>query len=101
MRTLTSVASHPTTTKLRIVGGKQQMLRLDMEKTDGYPEAAYKELIFIVENAIPSADAVVLSDHAKGVLSEDVCQRLIQKVRNHGIPILVDPKHRSFARYRG
>jgi D-beta-D-heptose 7-phosphate kinase/D-beta-D-heptose 1-phosphate adenosyltransferase len=98
---LTSVATHPTTTKLRIVGGKQQMLRLDMEKTEGYPEAAYEELISRVENVVPSADAVVLSDYAKGVLSEDVCQRLIQKTRMQGIPILVDPKHRSFARYRG
>src|SRR5215471_16126790 len=31
------IPSHPTTSKLRIVGGKQQMLRLATEQTDGYP----------------------------------------------------------------
>jgi D-beta-D-heptose 7-phosphate kinase/D-beta-D-heptose 1-phosphate adenosyltransferase len=97
---LTPVATHPTTTKLRIVGGKQQMLRLDTETIDGFSSSAYEDLIGKVEAAISSADALVLSDYAKGVLSEDVCQRLIQMARQKGIPVLVDPKQRSFARYR-
>ena len=97
---LTPVETHPTTTKLRIVGGKQQMLRLDTETTDGFSAKAYENLISKVEAAIPSADALVLSDYAKGVLSEHVCQRLIQKARQNGIPVLVDPKQRDFTRYR-
>jgi len=98
---LTSVKTHPTTTKLRIVAGQQQMLRLDMEKTEEYSAEAYEDLIAKVEAGIPSADAIVLSDYAKGVLSENVCQRLIEKAREQGIPVLVDPKQRSFTRYRG
>jgi len=39
---LTAVSTHPTTSKLRILGGKQQMLRLDTEQTDGYPAEAYR-----------------------------------------------------------
>jgi len=35
------VLDHPTTAKLRIIGGKQQMLRLDTELADPYPEDAY------------------------------------------------------------
>lgn len=95
------VAGHPTTTKLRIIGGKQQMLRLDMEQTDGYPDEAYAGLLAAVDSSIASADAVVLSDYAKGVLTESVCQHAIRTARNRGIPVLVDPKQRSFARYRG
>ncbi len=95
------VTSHPTTAKLRVVGGKQQMMRLDTEKTDAYPDESYAALIAKLEAAISSADAVVLSDYAKGVLTEDVCQYAIQVARRHGIPVLVDPKQRSFARYRG
>ena len=98
---LTSVETHPTTTKLRIVAGQQQMLRLDTEKTEEYSAEAYEDLIAKVENGILSADAVVFSDYAKGVLSENVCQRLIGKARALGIPVLVDPKQQSFARYRG
>jgi D-beta-D-heptose 7-phosphate kinase/D-beta-D-heptose 1-phosphate adenosyltransferase len=95
------VASHPTTAKLRVVGGKQQMLRLDTERTEGYPAEAYAALIAKIQAAVAGADAVVLSDYAKGVLTEEVCQQAIAMARRRGIPVLVDPKQRSFARYRG
>ncbi len=98
---MTPVSTHPTTTKMRILGGQQQMLRLDMEQTDGYPAGAYLTLIAEVTAAMNGAAAVVLSDYAKGVLSEDVCRRLIAAARVKGIPVLVDPKQRDFSRYRG
>lgn len=98
---MTAVASHPTTTKLRILGGKQQMMRLDMEQTDGYPAEAYHALIEAIEAALGEAQALVLSDYAKGVLSEEVCQRAIAAARRRGIPVLVDPKQRDLRRYRG
>jgi D-beta-D-heptose 7-phosphate kinase/D-beta-D-heptose 1-phosphate adenosyltransferase len=98
---LIPVAGHPTTTKLRILSGKQQMLRLDTEQTDGYPEAAYQELAGKIEAALGAADAVVLSDYAKGVLSDTLCQQVIRVARAREIPVLVDPKQRDFSRYRG
>jgi D-beta-D-heptose 7-phosphate kinase/D-beta-D-heptose 1-phosphate adenosyltransferase len=98
---MTVVAGHPTTSKLRIIGGKQQMLRLDTEKTTGYPAEAYSALIEKVEAAIATTDAVVLSDYAKGVLTEEVCQAAIRSARRRGVPVLADPKQRSFSRYRG
>ena len=98
---LTLLASHPTTTKLRILSGKQQILRLDTEQAAGYPEGAHAALIGRVEAAMDSADAVVLSDYAKGGLTEDVCQRVITAANKRGIPVLVDPKQRDFSRYRG
>jgi len=98
---MTPLPGHPTTTKLRVLCGKQQMLRLDMEEIDGYPVNVHNALIEKIESAIPSADAVVLSDYAKGVLTEDVCQHAIRAARRGGIPVLVDPKQHNFARYRG
>jgi D-beta-D-heptose 7-phosphate kinase / D-beta-D-heptose 1-phosphate adenosyltransferase len=98
---LTPVAGHPTTTKLRILSGRQQMLRLDMERTDGYPDEACAALLTAAEAALEGADAVVLSDYAKGVLSEAVCQRVIHAARRRGVPVLVDPKHKDLRRYRG
>jgi D-beta-D-heptose 7-phosphate kinase / D-beta-D-heptose 1-phosphate adenosyltransferase len=88
-----------TTSKLRILAGKQQILRLDREQTSGYPQPAYAALIEKVEANVPAADVVVLSDYAKGALSETVCERVIETARRQGIPVLVDPKQRSFARY--
>lgn len=95
------VGSHPTTSKLRILGGNQQMLRLDTERIDSYADRAYEELVGKVKMALTSADALVLSDYAKGALSETTCQQLIQSARSQCVPVLVDPKQRDFGRYRG
>ncbi len=98
---LTAVPGHPTTSKMRILGGQQQILRLDVERTKGYRREAYDALLKGVEAALPSVRAVVLSDYAKGVLTEEVCRAIIDSARRQGIPVLVDPKHRDFTRYRG
>ena len=98
---LLSVSSHPTTSKLRILGGNQQMLRLDVEKASAFAEDAYLKLRDTVEDVMHEADAVILSDYAKGVLTEDVCQAIIAMANRAGVPVLVDPKQRSFNRYRG
>jgi len=98
---LTPVQGHPTTTKLRIFGGRQQIVRLDTERNDGYGADAYESLIASAVAAMGSADAVVLSDYAKGVLTEDLCKRIIQAARAKKVPLLVDPKQRDFSRYRG
>jgi len=98
---LTTVATHPTTSKLRILGGSQQMLRLDTEQTGSYAEANCEALAAKVEAALASASVLVLSDYAKGVLTENVCQRLIERARRLGVPVLIDPKQRDFRRYRG
>ncbi len=98
---LTVVPGHPTTSKLRILGGQQQILRLDVERTKGYPDDAYEGLLAGIRAAMAGARAVVLSDYAKGVLSEQVCREVIAEARRRAIPVLVDPKHRDFTRYHG
>jgi D-beta-D-heptose 7-phosphate kinase/D-beta-D-heptose 1-phosphate adenosyltransferase len=91
----------PTITKLRILGGRQQMLRLDSEELGDRRQADYTRLIEGVLEQLPGCHAVVLSDYAKGVLTPEVCQAVIQRARGLGIPVLVDPKCADFARYRG
>ncbi len=98
---ITTVAGHPTTSKLRILGGRQQILRLDVERTKGYPREAYDALLAGLDAELANARAVVLSDYAKGTLSEEVCRAVIDRARAQGVPVLVDPKHRDFSRYRG
>ncbi len=50
---------------------------------------------------MPRADAVVLSDYAKGVLSSPVIRAVIAKARELGKPVIVDPKGLDFSIYRG
>jgi D-beta-D-heptose 7-phosphate kinase / D-beta-D-heptose 1-phosphate adenosyltransferase len=91
----------PTITKQRILGGQQQMLRLDRERLGARSESDYDRLVGRVIAHLPECDAVVLSDYAKGVLTPEVCQAIIQVARGRDIPVLVDPKTADFSRYRG
>ncbi len=91
----------PTITKLRILGGRQQMLRLDHERLGERAPEDYERLVQSVLEHLPGCHAVVLSDYAKGALTAEVCQQVIQSARQRGIPVLVDPKSADFSRYRG
>ena len=98
---LTTVGGSPTTTKLRILAGNQQIMRLDTEVGGAHSGAFYQELLKHTLESLSDFSVVVLSDYAKGVLTEDVCQALISRARQFSIPVLVDPKNPSFAPYRG
>ncbi len=90
----------PTITKLRILGGSQQMLRLDSERLGPRPIDHTTRLIAAVERHLDHCHAVILSDYAKGVLTPETCQPVILAARRRGIPVLVDPKSADFSRYR-
>ena len=98
---LVATADAPTTTKLRILSGHQQIMRLDTEAHAPHSDSEYASLVERAVAALPGAAVVVLSDYAKGVLSEAVAQRLIDSASQRCIPVLVDPKQQDFSRYRG
>ncbi|MEX0963164.1 MAG: bifunctional D-glycero-beta-D-manno-heptose-7-phosphate kinase/D-glycero-beta-D-manno-heptose 1-phosphate adenylyltransferase HldE [Pseudohongiellaceae bacterium] len=87
----------PTITKLRVISQHQQLIRLDFEKQ--FDEADVADLQTLAVSLMPSAQALVLSDYAKGAL-QDV-GALIELARKQNIPIIVDPKGTDFQKYRG
>ena len=91
----------PTTSKLRVLAGHQQLLRMDREAKPAYSARAAATLLGQLAAALPEAAVVVLSDYAKGVLSERVCRTVIAGARAAHVPVVVDPKVRDFLRYRG
>ena len=92
----------PTTTKTRILGGHQQMMRLDQESREAFSESETQQLQRLVTTQLKDRPAVVvLSDYAKGVLSDSLCQEVIAQAQQLGIPVLVDPKGRNFSKYHG
>lgn len=96
------VTGAPTTTKLRVIGGHQQMMRLDFEETE--PLAGEDaERIFMVAQASLSdgARALVLSDYGKGVVTPELCSRLVETAHRKGIPVVVDPKGSDWEKYHG
>lgn len=100
---LTRIKGRATITKTRVLGGHQQMFRLDQEDVSLVSEAASQELVGSVLDLLDSwqPGVVILSDYAKGTLSVSVCRTLIDAARERQIPILVDPKGHDYEKYRG
>ena len=90
-----------STEKTRFVAGSQQLLRADTETTKAIGPRAAESLLGLARDAFAACDVVVLSDYAKGVLTPDLVQRLIEAARSAGKPVVVDPKGRDFGRYAG
>lgn len=93
------LSDYPTTTKLRVVSARQQLLRLDFEDLGADVGSALSAAFALVLNTPDAPDVVLFSDYAKGALS-DVCA-LIPQVRALGKRCIVDPKGQDFSRYRG
>lgn len=87
----------PTITKLRVISQHQQLIRLDFEEK--FDEQDIADLQSLATSLLPNAQALVLSDYAKGAL-QDV-PALIKLARVQNIPIIVDPKGSDFEKYRG
>ena len=93
--------ARPTTTKTRYVADRQQILRTDVELAAPLAEPVAEVLLGQFNAALPDADVVILSDYGKGALSDTVTARAIAAATAAGKRVLVDPKSRSFAKYRG
>lgn len=89
----------PTTRKTRIVARHQQVIRLDRETVAPLSPALEKRLCARVAAAAKRADAVILSDYSKGVLTPAVCRAAIAAAA--GKPVLVDPKNLPWEPFRG
>ncbi len=93
--------TRPTTHKLRIVAQTQQIVRVDNETRALVPTELERALIQSIEAAIPTVDAVLLSDYAKGVVSDGVARATVTLATKHGVPVVVDPKGRDYTKYSG
>jgi rfaE bifunctional protein kinase chain/domain len=98
---LVTDAGRRTTEKIRIVAHNQQVVRADFETDAEVGGRALSRLLAAVERAVSGADAVVVSDYGKGVISAPVMDRLRALNADTNIPILVDPKEGHFSLYRG
>lgn len=90
----------PTISKTRIMAGRQQMLRLDVESTEPPTPSEFEYLLEALATEIDRTDCIIFSDYAKGALTESVCRHVIAEARKRDIPVLVDPKGSDFSKYK-
>jgi D-beta-D-heptose 7-phosphate kinase/D-beta-D-heptose 1-phosphate adenosyltransferase len=90
-----------TSLKTRIVAHEQQVLRADEETREPLSRSVLDGLWQQVERALPTADAVIVSDYGKGVSTPALLDRLLPELKRRGLPSAVDPKEEHFFRYHG
>ena len=98
---LISDRSRPTVTKTRIVAHGQQIVRVDREDRRPISPDLAEQLVNRIGASLEHAEALVLSDYAKGILSKQVLEAVIGSARRRGVPVVVDPKRDDFLAYAG
>ncbi len=97
---LTKEQQRKSTCKTRYLGGNQHLLRVDDETVSPICDLTEQRLIKQASELFPQVDVVILSDYAKGVLTDNVVRAIITGANKHNKPVLVDPKRKDFGVYR-
>lgn len=83
--------AHATTVKTRIIAKHQQVARVDRERILASPPGLSAAARQAIEKLVPEADGIILSDYAKGFLSQSIVDCVRGAAAAHGKIITVDP----------
>lgn len=86
-----------TIVKTRVMGGQQQLLRMDFEEK--FSKNRWENTWACAKTTLETAKVILLSDYNKGTLVN--CQDVIAYGAKHNIPVIVDPKGDDFSKYAG
>ncbi len=88
----------PTIQKVRVIGKGQQLLRFDYEKKSYLEKDIEKKILDFVTKRIENIDAIIISDYAKGIITQNLAEQLIRLVNEKNKIIIIDPKpeHKNF-----
>lgn len=96
-RDLVEIKSHTSTIKkTRFIASNQQVLRVDKEYA---PLSLESSFINKIKERLDSYDLLILSDYAKGVLSDDFTREIIALANKNNKMILCDPKGNDYSKY--
>ena len=90
-----------TSKKSRVIAVSQQILRYDKESKNNIEKSSADKILKSIEKKIKSFDIVILSDYGKGVLTDDLCKKIIEISNEANVKVLVDPKGSDFSKYTG
>jgi D-beta-D-heptose 7-phosphate kinase/D-beta-D-heptose 1-phosphate adenosyltransferase len=93
--------SRPTTVKTRVMAKHQQIVRTDMEMCSDLSVAERRKLLSQFEKWLPDADAVIISDYGKGVISPPFVELVIEQCKEADVFVAIDPKIQHFKLYSG
>jgi D-beta-D-heptose 7-phosphate kinase/D-beta-D-heptose 1-phosphate adenosyltransferase len=88
-----------STTKTRIIAHSQLVVRADRESRVPVTAKVEDQIISCLKEALNEADAFVVSDYDKGVVTPRILREILPLAYEH-VPVLIDPKLRNFNSYR-
>jgi D-beta-D-heptose 7-phosphate kinase/D-beta-D-heptose 1-phosphate adenosyltransferase len=90
----------PTIAKIRIIGGNQQIVRVDFEKIKLLTKKEKKQIKRHILSIIDKFKCIVISDYGKGMIDQDISKFIIDESNKRNIPIVVDPKGDNWNKYK-
>ncbi|MFO8087650.1 MAG: bifunctional ADP-heptose synthase [Bacteroidales bacterium] len=90
-----------TTTKFRVIGNNTQMLRVDEESTDKLNQEEQAQFLERCKKVLRKQrpHVIIFEDYDKGLITEEVIDRIIQWAAELNIPVVSDPKRNNFLHY--
>ena len=89
---LFSSSNRATSVKTRIVAHRQQVVRVDRETRGDIEAKLTRQILSALEKNLSQADAVILGDYAKGVITQPLLDAVKMLCHQRGIWLSVDPK---------
>ena len=93
-------SARPTTLKTRIIAHSQQVVRADRESRASISAEIEEQIVSSFREHLAQADAVVVSDYNKGLLTARVLRPALDEARALGLIVCLDPKMQDFANYQ-
>ncbi|HLC65527.1 MAG TPA: D-glycero-beta-D-manno-heptose-7-phosphate kinase [Candidatus Nanoarchaeia archaeon] len=84
--------SRKTTRKVRVMGGKQQLIRIDHENREKISEGIEEEVIRKIGEIVDDVEVILISDYNKGLITQKVIDFVAEISRRRNIKLIVDPK---------
>ncbi len=92
--------SRTTIVKTRVIAHNQHVVRFDKEDKGRLKGKISKKLFEFIREAIPTHDAVIISDYKKGVVSSELIKEVLKSAKPLHIFVSVDPKVGHFKYYK-
>lgn len=90
-----------TTTKTRVIGMNQQILRVDKEDAAKLDGEGAKRVWDSLEYCISRSDVLIISDYNKGTCTDEICRKIIGQAHRQKKIVLVDAKAKDWTKYEG
>ncbi len=91
-----------TIVKTRVIVRTQQLCRIDREAPRAtYAIDALSQTSGLLDTLVADADAVILSDYAKGLITQELLDQVFELAAKHGKLLAVDPKPSRLLRFHG